>query len=1371
MRNLLARSVLILLAALTPVHADGVTIAGIVEGSDGRALADVPVALLAIVDPLVAALEPGDDASEPTASTRTDAEGRFRLTAPRPGLWRVEVRAPGCVPMEVGLRPLLRATELEPLRLVPDPGLTVRAIDPEGRPVPGARVEVRADPPRFGFAAPSWRPALEVATTDDAGTTRLAGSDGRARTVSVLAPGWPVHADSGRRGTGLTVRLSAGTRRTLAVVDVEGAPVAGALIALGDPAQPAGRSGEDGKFDIRLSTAGPTNLTVLSADGRRTSKRLLASDGADGKPLRIELPPRLLVAGRLIDALSRRPVAGGLVWDARDANLSFPTDPAGGFVISGSAGRRLDLRAAAPGYLEAAAGTFQLLDDGRPGPTIAVPPAATVIGRVVDTDRQAVAGAHVSLKERIAPTGGMRIQIGRGSDAPAARSAADGTFRLEGVDPERLWGAAVEAESFATASVELPPLAAHEVRAGITLELERGAALGGRVTDGDGAPLADARVRLEAARPSAGLGVMRVVDGRSAERPPREVTTDRDGRFRIAGLAEGRYDVAVSRHGFARRRLPAVQVGADAAGELGDITLGPGVIVEGFIRDDGGRPVEGVEVHVRDGGPRMMMVLEGARAPESPEPAALSDPTGWFRVADLAPGEPLALAFQRRGYVSETLQHIEVPAEAPLDVVLREASDVAGRVIDAGGESIAGAAVKLQRSVTIELGGNVMRSISLQDTSTDIEGRFVFEDQEPGTVALSAVASGQLEAKLDNVEIPAGEDLVGLEIALDAGALLEGRVLAPDGRPAIGATVAKVAGGDRFEAMMRLDGAVTDGAGYYRLEGLAPGTLSIEAQHSDYARAVRDIELHVGRNTLDLTLAGGVEFTGSVHDADGAPVSAAAIALTPAGRHWGGPQATTSSDGRFTVRGVRDGDYRVRVSAAGYAAADLGRTLSVAGEPLAGVDVTLERGGTIVGRVSGVDERDLGDLVVEAQGGGMPGANSVSVDHRGAFRIEHLAPGAYNVSGRVVASGRQATTRVTVEPGVAETTVELEFGRGLTLSGTARQAGEPIVGATIWAEGLDVAQQGFVETDRAGRFALEGLEPGRYALHLREFSSGLAHDQTVDLATSREIEIDLPSAIVAGRVVDAVDRRALAGVAVALERPSGGAPLPGHAVTTDMEGRFRLSGIAAGDWRLTARRDGYAARSEPIEVRESSGSPELRLELEPTAGLVFEARLSSGAAPDEVLLAVLDGSGAAIVAGGYATGEAGSVRVPSVPQGRWDVVISAAGSATTTVGLEAAGAKSVVTLPPASGLRIEVPELAATGGVASVRLIDDAGRPHRGLGWDGQPRDSWTMVGGTIEISSLPPGRYAVEVGSGGARSFSGEATTAAGTTARLTLE
>lgn len=1362
-------SVALLVGAAANVRAEALRVSGRVVAPDGIPLAGVPLELTEHLDPLDAArLRARGSSEQRVARAITDDAGRYALDAPQAGVFTLVVVMPGFVPLEIPMQPLVDSTELDEVRLEPDAGLQVRVLDAAGAAVAGATVTGRV-PRRFDTEQGAFGAALRQAVTGPDGTARVPRGDRERLDVEVACPGYGLSVIEGQRGTALTVRLERGVRTGLVVVGRDDRPLAGADVFVGSALAHAGTTDDAGRLAVALRRGEATTVAALAADGRRARRLLDAPGEGATAPLRIVVPNRHVLVGRVIDAETRRAVPGAVVWDVREAATAAATDRAGAFALGGEIGRLLEISAAAPGYMPADPLEIHLLDDGRPGLTLPVSPAAAIEGEVVDTDGRAVTGAEVVLSERRQSGGMMRIQFGRPRALPKVRTDGKGRFRLSAIDPLKSWDVRATADGFAPAESAVAGLEPRRTTLGVRLTLSRGRSIAGTVVDRDGAPIRDAAVKLTRATVHEGPRLIRVMDGDGGG-PAIEGSTGDDGRFVIRGLSDGKFDVEVRHRGFAPRKLPAIELGKpEDAVDVGKLVLDPGESLQGYVRARGGAPIEGADIFLREStdGPVLRIAGPTGGAPGSPD--AVSDPAGFFAVPDLAPERRYSLEVRRRGYVEGGSGDVELPRDQPIEVVLEPASDIAGRVVDQDNEGVPGARLALKRMRTIELGGNVARTIMINDSIADGEGRFVFEDEEPGPISLTASAPGYQEATLDNLAIPAGEDVDDLVLPLALGAIVEGRVVGPDGRAAIGASVRAVSGGPEDGPRFGPGNAAVDGDGYYRLDGLAPGKTSIEATHERYPRVVRDLDLHAGKNPLDLTFEGGTEVAGVVRDTGGTPVGEARVTLVPAGRYWGGAEARSSADGTFRIPGVTPGSYRFRAEATGYAPASPDAPIEVTDQPIDGLAISLARGGSIAGKVRGVDPRQLADVSIEASGGGVGSIGQAAPDYRGDYRVEQLPPGRYSVQARIGSTGRQTSAEATVE-GDGETRLDLEFGLGVTLSGIVLSGEVPVSGATLFVEGTDVEDSGLTRTDHAGHFTLEGLDPGTYRVDLREFTSGLAHTETIALASSREVTLRLPANRVAGRVVDAADRQPLAGVTLTLG-PASGPVGPPRTATTDVKGQFTLTSVPDGDWRLTASRKGYAAQATPVAVTNGQSIEDLRVALDATEGLLLEVRLPSGAVPSDVQIAALDAVGAALVSGMYATGENGSVRLSSVPPGEWTVLVSAPGAATATAQVRAPGPKVLVTLRPATALRVEIPALSGSNTVATARVRDASGQPFRSLGWSGSPRGEWPVSAGQIEFGSLPPDSWTVEIAAADGRTWHGTATTSPGAPASLVLE
>ena len=179
-----------------------IKIAGRVLVPGDAPLAEAEVTLTPLTDALteLQARESGRAEPDPIRAL-TDAAGRYEIAAPYPGMWRVEIAAAGCAPLQAVLRPLIEPTVLDDAVLLPDVGLTVRVSDPQGRPVEGASVIVVVDQGPMGFRDPPWQSPRRRGVTAEDGSVRLAHAERDAVKISVAAAGHPVGELQGRRGT------------------------------------------------------------------------------------------------------------------------------------------------------------------------------------------------------------------------------------------------------------------------------------------------------------------------------------------------------------------------------------------------------------------------------------------------------------------------------------------------------------------------------------------------------------------------------------------------------------------------------------------------------------------------------------------------------------------------------------------------------------------------------------------------------------------------------------------------------------------------------------------------------------------------------------------------------------------------------------------------------------------------------------------------------------------------------------------------------------------------------------------------------------------------------------------------------------------
>jgi hypothetical protein len=1270
----------------------------------------------------------------PAAQSMTGKSGTFVLKAPGPGLWSVHVEHKDMVPINTIWIPVVDALELPDAMMNADKGLL---IHPAQRPKVRALciVRNRSTPPEDS----PWRISDRYGVTGEDGTVRLPATDGEALRISASADGYEFSEQDLIRADDLTINLKSGPAMKVRIMRKDHLPSVGSLILIGADHPCCSTDGE-GFADVCIRP-GSLPLSLVSQDGVVTP--LVLPKSVDGL-VDVMLEDVVRKPGGVVDSETLSPIAGAVVWSKPDWWSATLTDAQGRFTMPTSPGAEMRWSVAAQGYVDIQDAIIP--DNPRHNPKLTLHPAAAVLGVVVNIEGKPLENAGVLL---IPGERGGRWGIRWDKPLQAAHTTADGHFSFTRLNPTRIYRLRVQAQGYAPSAVVLEGLEPRSTRKGIRIVLNAGAAVSGVVADGEKNMLPGARIILT---PS-------VLERNEASTPQdrMEQLTNATGRFHFDNVPRGRYDLEATRKGFSPLRLKGIEIGKDSSLDMGTLVLAAGATLKGQVLSRDDVPIEGAEITVIPGGV--------GPPPDDLKPVAVSDSSGMFLLEDQPEESELNLKIHRSGYMDSEIDGVKIPSEELLKVILTPSSIIAGRIIDQSRHGIPAAEVFLLEQARR---GREGRAWGLKEqTATDDQGRFLFQELVPQTYALMAQAAGFQEGRIDAVNVEEGQDLKDLEIVLGKGAVIEGFVTAADGKPVAGAQIQMVQEETLAGAMSGLNPS-TDGEGYYHLDHIVPGHVSVQALHPNYSRVVKDIEATPGLNHLDLRFEDGMDVAGRVSDEFGAAVSSANITLQGGGS---GHEFTTASasDGTFRLQRIPNGKYELKAQREGYAA-EKGVSVEVVGKPIEGVWITMTRGGRISGAIQGLQSEFFSRVQITAStpGGGPP--QNTGADYTGMYRITGLTPGEWTVIAEVPDTGRQARRTAILEQGVEELRVDLAFGGGLTLTGEVLQGDAPLPSADVTATGISVKSGGQSRTATNGSFIIEGLDSGDYTLEVK-LGPQTIHREPLQLESSRNITIRVPTTRITGHVRDAGDSTPVAGASVTLQPEQIAEHQPGAAqkATTGLEGEFELTNVSAGAWLLTAAKDGYAAKTTPITIAGGQDSPSLEIALKPTEGLTLQLLLPGGNAPDTVQIAVLDPVGRTLVSGNYTSAEQGRIKIPSVPPGTWEVLATTAGTATLSIRATAPGAAPLAVLPQACVLNLTIHDLQSETGVANLVITSSNGVPYRSLRWWG-PVTQRTVTAGAIHLDDLPPGVWTVSVTAGDGRSWRGTVTTAPYTEASLDL-
>ena len=425
-----------------------------------------------------------------------------------------------------------------------------------------------------------------------------------------------------------------------------------------------------------------------------------ASPMADGKVLELALDSAVKVSGRVVDA-SGNGIAGAEVsvedregWGRwpRPVSDTATTDGEGRFAIADAPSGTLFARATAAGR---APGEAEVGNAGpgraREGIVITLTDGGSLRGRVLDAQGTPVAGAKVAFtpapdEDRGGPGRGRRRMDAAAAVAPVT-SGADGSFVIDSL---------AEGAGFLAASAEKGSgVVATRVSAGsetaVDVRLDSTGSVAGRVVDGNGAPLAGARVFV------AGDWRDREAMARNAAAGQtfRSTASDAEGRFQIDGLVGETVTLAAGGDGMGQQRVEA---------KVGDmeveIRLAGGDLAVTVLTADGAKPAGEVQVWVMPAAP----AGEGRKRARRPLSPRVSE-EGAFHFG-VTPGEWEVRA-QASGYPDlkpVTVTVVEGTDPAPLTFRLGRQGTVRGTLVGDDGKKVAGARV----SFTEASGGDAL---------------------------------------------------------------------------------------------------------------------------------------------------------------------------------------------------------------------------------------------------------------------------------------------------------------------------------------------------------------------------------------------------------------------------------------------------------------------------------------------------------------------------------------------------------------------------------------------------------------------------------------------------------------------------------------
>jgi hypothetical protein len=760
-----------------------------------------------------------------------------------------------------------------------------------------------------------------------------------------------------------------------------------------------------------------------------------------------------------------------------------------------------------------------------------------------------------------------------------ARSGGRGDFRLQDLEPGVLY--VVEAIDFgspidagvSTASTRAEPLRARlrfgapgprQARSDLRIDLARKRpAFGWVVSDADGVE-----------RPVAGASV--ILQEMSLKSPALGARTGNDGRFELAHVPPGGYDLVVRAPGFARGVVEGLEVPEEEpAWEVGTVILDLGIVLEVRVQERGGGPVAGASVAVqqveRHPATSPLWRWYDSLPPPSEGAVARTGDDGVARVGGLDAGRQGRLRVAASGFVTTEVAGIDVPADDIVEVWLERSAEVSGVVLDEGGSPLVGAFVSLHPD------GDVSSTpIDHIFQYTDGGGRFALRGAPAGAFRVAARALGAAEIDPIAISIPRGGVVRGLVLREPASATLEGRVRTTEGAPVAGAVV--VAAG-------QLEHTGDDGS--FRIEKVRSGVQRLEVRSEKHGTAEREVEVSVAGAWIEIELGENAVVVGIVVDTAGEPVGDVEVFARPI-RPFGDPPsnaAHTDAAGTFRIGDLRPGPHLLSVLDEDWALVPGSMPFQVeAASAPSPAKLVVVRGARVTGVLHGLEPGERASVRVVGDGGKVWGSSRASdLDPR--FVIPRVPPGEYRLVGVVVVPEGAATANVSLAVAPHDREVELDLdlerddaeeGEEVAVRGTVLVDGTPHPGLYLLLVPPDFRPRASTQTNALGRFELCCVRPGRYDLMAGTRGSAVGFLGPVDVETDLELQLELRRTEVRGRIVDAESNRPIAGATLTVVGPAEPAGYHASTRVTGRDGRFRLYAMVFDGSRLRVAHAGHA---------------------------------------------------------------------------------------------------------------------------------------------------------------------------------------------------
>jgi len=849
------------------------------------------------------------------AAATTDQQGRFRF-------WSVPAGVPMLLKAEPDdAPPVSRTVTVAPgetpqirLEIVPGYAISGRVISSQGRPIEVAQV--------FASQAVFSISAAQSGNVDDHRSRDVTDEQGRFELGGLGASTYTVRAEAEGFAPGVRedVELSSGGIELASdIVLVEGLSIRGVVVDdLGDPVPEAtlgflksnsfmgiglgelmppgkvrelggstGTSDDTGHFQSPPLHPGSYDVSG-QAEGLSIGSVRSVQAGSSGTELVLKRSGS--IEGIVLSRAAGEPVTDYTLAAARPFAMldlkSYVPGPVqqvskedGTFRIEGLEGGAWNLQIAAAEFARAEVTEIEV-QPGRAtrGVIVLLDEAGVIRGLVLDRSTgRALGGAQVTTR-----SGTELLRTGSLDALANARADEAGRFELGGLTTGQ-YTVSASADDHARGASKRIYVTQGQVTDGVTIELDPGAVIRGRVIAADQTPETGALVQAVA------LGSMQ----------PAMDTTDGDGRYELRGLSAGQYTVtklggslkvgssdmiASLMEGLSTQ---TVKVGAGEVVEL-DFIAGAGgsVTLHGRV-SEGGDPLENAILS-------LMPVGGGGSTAGQRLRLSSTGEHGEYRIEGVAPGEwtmtiQTGSPFGQSAKESFDLTIPKLPDyRRDFDLAL---TGFRGRVtssaLDQPLSGVRVAVTAADDSVAVDAFSRAAGSRRVADVFTGPDGFYQVSGLEVGEYRAAAGGpgmfglggSGYCRSEPVTVVVGEGELKDDVNFRLRPGGSLRGQVTDTRGMLVPAATVFLV--GSNAEIEEHFGEIVADETGKYRATGIEPGGYTVVVKASGYAPSVNPgVSVRESAETeRDVVLRSGGTLAVAVHGVEAEMLAGARVRL------------------------------------------------------------------------------------------------------------------------------------------------------------------------------------------------------------------------------------------------------------------------------------------------------------------------------------------------------------------------------------------------------------------------------------------------------------------------------------------------------------